>query len=100
MIIDADNGYGFTNSHVVENGERIIPPLKDRRKFGNELIGSDPGTDIALLKIKADDLMAFDPDDSDRLQVGDYVLVIGQLIGINTAIIAPLPPELPLIWKV
>lgn len=51
VIFNADEGYVLTNHHVVENGERIVVTLKDRRQFDAELIGSDSGTDIALLKI-------------------------------------------------
>lgn len=86
VIFDADEGYVLTNHHVVENGERIVVTLKDRRQFDAELIGSDPGTDIALLKIDADDLSALDLGDSDRLQVGDYVLAIGNPFGLGQTV--------------
>jgi len=86
VIIDADEGYVLTNHHVVENGERIIVTLKDRRQFDAELVGSDPGTDIALVKIDAEDLTALDLGDSDRLQVGDYVLAIGNPFGLGQTV--------------
>jgi serine protease DegQ len=86
VIIDAEKGYVLTNHHVVENGERIIVTLKDRRQFDAELVGSDPGTDIALVKIDADDLTALDLGDSDRLQVGDYVLAIGNPFGLGQTV--------------
>ena len=86
VIIDAEEGYVLTNHHVVENGERIIVTLKDRRQFEATLIGSDPGTDIALLRIEADDLRALDLGDSDRLQVGDYVLAIGNPFGLGQTV--------------
>ena len=86
VIIDADQGYVVTNSHVVENGERILVTLKDRRQFEAKLLGSDPGTDIALLKIDADELTALDLGDSDRLQVGDYVLAIGNPFGLGQTV--------------
>ncbi len=86
VIIDAQEGYVLTNSHVVENGDRIIVTLKDRRQFDAELIGDDPGTDIALLRINADGLAALDMGDSDRLQVGDYVLAIGNPFGIGQTV--------------
>ena len=86
VIFDADRGYVLTNHHVVENGDRIIVTLKDRRQFDAELIGSDPGTDIALLKIEATDLTALDLGDSDRLQVGDYVLAIGNPFGLGQTV--------------
>lgn len=86
VIIDAEQGYVLTNSHVVENGERILVTLKDRRQFEAELIGNDPGTDIALLRINASGLTALDLGDSDRLQVGDYVLAIGNPFGLGQTV--------------
>ena len=86
VIIDAEEGYVLTNHHVVENGERIIVTLKDRQQFDAELVGSDPGTDIALVKIDAEDLAALDLGDSDRLQVGDYVLAIGNPFGLGQTV--------------
>ena len=88
VIIDANAGYVLTNSHVVENGDRILVTLKDRRQFDAELIGNDPGTDIALLKIDADELLALDLGDSDQLQVGDYVLAIGNPFGLGQTVTA------------
>ena len=86
VIIDAEQGYVLTNSHVVENGERILVTLKDRRQFEAEMIGNDPGTDIALLRINASGLTALDLGDSDRLQVGDYVLAIGNPFGLGQTV--------------
>ena len=86
VIMDAAAGYVLTNAHVVENGDRIIVTLKDRRQFDATLIGSDPGTDIALLKIEARDLVALRLGDSDRLQVGDYVLAIGNPFGLGQTV--------------
>lgn len=86
VIIDANEGYVLTNSHVVKNSERIIVTLRDRRRFDAKLIGNDPGTDIALLKIDADHLVALDLGDSDRLQVGDYVLAIGNPFGLGQTV--------------
>ena len=86
VIVDADNGYVLTNNHVVENGDRIVVTLKDRRQFEAELIGSDPGTDIALLQIEADDISALELGDSDRLLVGDYVLAIGNPFGLGQTV--------------
>lgn len=86
VIFNAKEGYVLTNHHVVENGDRIIVTLKDQRQFDAKLIGSDPGTDIALLKIDATDLTALDLGDSDRLQVGDYVLAIGNPFGLGQTV--------------
>ena len=86
VIFDAAKGYVLTNHHVVENGERITVTLKDRRQVDAELIGSDPGTDIALLRIDAAGLTALEMGDSDRLQVGDYVLAIGNPFGLGQTV--------------
>ncbi|MCB1805195.1 MAG: trypsin-like peptidase domain-containing protein, partial [Candidatus Competibacteraceae bacterium] len=53
VIVDADRGYVLTNNHVIEDADDIVVRLKDRREYQAELIGRDPGTDIAVLKIKA-----------------------------------------------
>lgn len=86
VIIDAQEGYILTTSHVVENGDRILVTLRDRRQFDAELVGNDQGTDIALLKIDADGLTALRMGDSDRLQVGDYVLAIGNPFGLGQTV--------------
>lgn len=86
VIVDAREGYVLTNHHVVENGDRIVVTLKDRRQFDAELIGSDPGTDIALLQIEAENLTALDLGDSDDLLVGDYVLAIGNPFGLGQTV--------------
>ena len=77
VIVDARNGHVVTNHHVIANAEEIIVELKDRREVTAELVGSDPETDIALLKIDADDLAALPLGDSDELSVGDFVIAIG-----------------------
>jgi Do/DeqQ family serine protease len=77
VIVDAAEGYVITNHHVIANAEEIAVTLKDRRKLKAKLVGSDAGTDIALLKIDADKLTALPFGDSDSLRVGDYVVAIG-----------------------
>ncbi len=86
VIVDAEEGYVLTNHHVVEEGDRIVVTLKDRRRFEAELVGSDPGTDIALLRIEAEDIAALKLGDSDRLEVGDYVLAIGNPFGLGQTV--------------
>ena len=81
VIIDARRGHVVTNHHVIERAEAITVTLKDRRSFEAELIGSDPATDIALLKIDADDIRALPLGDSDELAVGDFVVAIGNPFG-------------------
>ena len=77
VIIDADEGYVVTNHHVIRNADEITVRLHDRRTMEAELVGSDPGTDIALLKIEAEDLSELPFGDSDALEIGDFVVAIG-----------------------
>lgn len=77
VIVDASKGHVVTNHHVIDNAEEIVVELKDRRELKAELVGSDPETDIALLKIDADDLEALPLGNSDDLSVGDFVIAIG-----------------------
>ena len=77
VIIDASEGYLVTNHHVIRNAERIDVRLHDRRTMEAKLIGSDPGTDIALLQIEAEDLSELPLGDSDALEIGDFVVAIG-----------------------
>ena len=86
VIIDAENGYVLTNHHVIENADEIVVTLSDRREFDAELIGSDAGTDIALLQIDAPNLTEIEVGDSDRLEVGDFVLAIGNPFGLGQTV--------------
>lgn len=70
-------GIIITNNHVVEKAENITVHLNDRREFSAELLGTDPKSDIAILKIEADDLPVIDIGDSEKLQVGEFVIAIG-----------------------
>lgn len=84
VIVDADNGYIITNHHVVENADKIEITLVDDRTFSAEVLGSDPGTDIAVLKVDAaQNLTAMDLGDSERIEVGDFVLAIGNPFGLQ-----------------
>ncbi len=86
VIVDAGRGHILTNHHVVEDAETITVTLRDRRQFPATLLGSDPGTDLALLRIEANNLVALPFADSDRLQVGDFVLAIGNPFGIGQTV--------------
>lgn len=77
VVIDAERGHVVTNHHVVEGADEITVRLKDDREFKAELVGSDPATDIALLRIDAENLTALPLGDSDKLAVGDFVVAIG-----------------------
>jgi serine protease Do len=76
FIVDAD-GYILTNHHLVASPERIRVRLADRREFTATLVGTDPSTDLALLKVKAEGLPAVKMGDSDLLRVGEWVCAIG-----------------------
>lgn len=86
VIIDADDGYVLTNHHVVQNAEQIEITLQDKRRIKAELVGSDAGTDIALLKVEARDLHQVPISDSSTLQVGDFVAAIGNPFGIGQTV--------------
>ncbi|NYZ15899.1 Do family serine endopeptidase [Azospirillum sp. RWY-5-1] len=86
VIVDAARGYVITNHHVVANGQDITVTLKDRRQFKARLVGSDSATDIAVLKIDARNLTALSWGDSDRLQVGDFVVAIGNPFGLGQTV--------------
>lgn len=86
VIIDAENGYVLTNHHVVANATEIEVTLSDRREFNATLIGSDEGTDIALLQIDADGLTALEIGDADELEVGDFVIAIGNPFGLGQTV--------------
>jgi len=83
VIIDAGNGYVLTNNHVIEHADKIVVRLKDRRELRAKLIGTDPQTDIAVLKISAERLTAVPVGQSAPLQVGDYVVALGDPFGIG-----------------
>ena len=71
---------------VIRDAEQVIVTLKDRRQFRARLVGTDPGTDIAVLQIEARDLTALKFGDSDQLNVGDYVIAIGNPFGIGQTV--------------
>jgi Do/DeqQ family serine protease len=86
VIVDAAQGYVLTNAHVVENATSIEVTTKDDRRLKARLIGRDPETDIAVLQIPAGGLTAVPIGDSDRLQVGDFVLAVGNPFGLGQTV--------------
>ena len=76
----------LTNNHVVKGAQEIVVTLKDRRTFQARLVGTDPGTDIAVLKINAPNLKALRFGDSDILNVGDFVVAIGNPFGLGQTV--------------
>jgi Do/DeqQ family serine protease len=88
VIVDAKNGYIITNHHVVENASEITITLLDNRTFSAKVIGSDEGADIAVLQAKQPNLIAMALGDSTRLEVGDYVVAIGNPFGLQHTVTA------------
>lgn len=86
VIIDAEKGFIVTNHHVVDNSWGWIVTLNDGRDFEAELIGSDVETDVALIQIDADDLLALEMADSDSVRVGDFVVAIGSPFGLRQTV--------------
>ncbi len=86
VIVDAKKGYIMTNHHVVDNASEITVTLKDRREFTAKVIGSDEGTDIALLKIDADNLAELPIGDSGAMKVGDFVIAVGNPFGLGQTV--------------
>jgi serine protease Do len=85
-VIISGDGYILTNNHVVNNATDIQVALNDGRQFTAKVIGSDPKTDVALIRIKADNLPALTLADSDKIEVGDVVLAIGNPFGIGQTV--------------
>jgi len=88
VIINAARGHVMTNEHVVGDPgiEKIVVILRDRRELEATLVGKDPGTDIAVLQIRAEDLTEVTVADSARIRIGDYVLAIGNPLGLGQSV--------------
>lgn len=83
VIIDSKNGYVITNNHVVENADEIEVVLADRRQVDAKVVGTDPDSDVAVLKIKGDGYTEVPFGNSDDLKVGDFVVAIGNPFGVG-----------------
>ena len=83
VIVDAKNGYIITNAHVVKDAREVMVTLRDNRRLAAKLVGADPGTDIAVVKVEPQRLTELKFGDSDALQVGDFVVAIGNPFGIG-----------------
>jgi len=87
VIVDAANGYVITNHHVIDNANEIQVILRDNRNFKATVVGSDEGTDIAVLKLEdPKELTQLTLGDSDRVQVGDFVVAIGNPFGLQSTV--------------
>ena len=77
VIVDAENGYILTNNHVVEEMDNIKVKLFDKREYSAKIIGTDPKSDLAILKIEAENLRQLKLGNSDKLRVGEWVMAVG-----------------------
>jgi serine protease Do/serine protease DegQ len=83
VIVDAKQGYIITNAHVIENATEITVTLLDNRALTAKVVGKDTGSDVALLQVPAENLSAIPLADSDRTEVGDFVVAIGNPFGLG-----------------
>lgn len=87
-VIIIPDGYIVTNNHVVEGADKLDITLNDNRTFNGRVIGTDPSTDLALIKIDAKDLPIVKFGDSDNLKVGEWVLAVGNPLGLTSTVTA------------
>ena len=85
-VIVTSDGYIVTNNHVVQDAEKIIVTLNDRREFPARLVGNDPATDLAVIKIEAEGLTFLDYANSDYVRVGEPVLAIGNPFNLTSTV--------------
>jgi Do/DeqQ family serine protease len=86
VIVDAKKGYILTNHHVVENADKITVTLADNRSLSAKVVGSDEGSDLAVLQVKDETLVQMPFGDSSKLRVGDYVVAIGNPFGFSNTV--------------
>lgn len=86
VIVDAAQGLVLTNHHVVEAADGIAVTLADGRTLDGELVGADPDTDVAVIRIPASGLQALPLADTSRLQVGDFVVAVGNPFGLGQTV--------------
>ena len=87
VIVTAD-GYIVTNNHVIENSDKVSVTLNDKREFQAKIVGTDPSTDIALIKIEGKNLPYINYGNSDSLRVGEWVLAVGNPFNIASTVTA------------
>ena len=86
VIVDADEGFVLTNNHVIAGADDISVTLSDGRSFDAEVIGTDPDSDLAMVRIPAEDLRALPFADSNQLRVGDFVVAVGNPFGLGQTV--------------
>ena len=87
-VIISSDGYIVTNNHVVDNSDNVFVTLNDKREFEAEVIGTDPSSDLALIKVDAEDLNYIPYGNSDILKVGEWVLAVGNPFTITSTVTA------------
>ena len=87
-VIISKDGYIVTNNHVIENADIISVKLNDGREFKGRIIGADPSTDLALVKIEGEDLPTIPVGDSDQLKIGEWVLAVGNPFNMTSSVTA------------
>ncbi len=87
-VIISDDGYIVTNNHVIDGADMVEVTLSDNRNFNATVVGTDPTTDLALLKVEAEGLHAVKFGDSDQLKVGEWVLAVGNPFQLNSTVTA------------
>ena len=87
-VVISPDGYIVTNNHVIEDGRKIEVTLNDKRKFKAKLVGMDSSTDLALIKIKAEDLPYLSFGNSDSIRVGEWVLAVGNPFNLESTVTA------------
>ena len=85
-VIIAEDGYIVTNNHVVENADQIEVTLDDNRRYTAKIVGTDPDTDLALIKIAEKNLACLEFGDSDKLRIGDWVLAVGNPFNLTSTV--------------
>lgn len=86
VIVNAEKGYILTNNHVIDEADDIQVSLQDGRSFTAKLIGTDEGTDVAVIKIDADNLHQLPLAKSENMQVGDFVVAVGNPFGLGQTV--------------
>ena len=87
-VIISKDGYMVTNNHVIDGADEIIVKLNDNREFKGRMIGTDPNSDLALVKIEGDDFPTIPVGDSDALKVGEWVLAVGNPFNLTSTVTA------------
>ena len=87
-VIISKDGYIVTNNHVIDKADIISVKLNDGREFQGRIIGTDPSTDLALVKIEGDDLPTIPVGDSDQLKIGEWVLAVGNPFNMTSTVTA------------